>query len=68
MQASIIWCISQARINWEGCSRKGIRRQNRRIIEVGAPIVQMGWRSDGLSVRLPLLSFPAPQNPEDGEQ
>jgi len=23
MQASIIWCLSQARINWEGCGRKG---------------------------------------------
>ena len=23
---------------------------------------------DGLLVHLPLLSFPAPQNPEDGEQ
>jgi len=23
-----IWCLSQARINWEGCARKGIRRKN----------------------------------------
>jgi len=23
-----IWCLFQARINWEGCSRKGIRRKN----------------------------------------
>jgi len=23
-----IWCLSQARINWEGCARKGIRREN----------------------------------------
>jgi len=23
-----IWCLSQARINWEGCSRKGIRHNN----------------------------------------
>jgi len=22
-----IWCLSQARINWEGCGRKGIRRK-----------------------------------------
>jgi len=22
-----IWCLSQARINWEGCSRKGIRNK-----------------------------------------
>jgi len=27
MQASI-WCLSQARINWEGCIRKGILRKN----------------------------------------
>ena len=23
-----IWCLSQARINWEGCVRKGILRKN----------------------------------------
>jgi len=23
-----IWCLSQARINWQGCSRNGIRRKN----------------------------------------
>jgi len=46
-------CVSQARINWEGCSRKGIW--------LGAPRVQMGWHSDILSsVHLPQLSFPAP--------
>jgi len=28
MQASIIWCLSYARINWEGCARKGIRCKN----------------------------------------
>jgi len=28
MQASIIQCLSQARINWEGCGRKGIRCKN----------------------------------------
>ena len=27
-QASIIQCLSQARINWEGCDRKGIRCAN----------------------------------------
>jgi len=51
--------VSQARINWEGCSRKGIRHKNGGMVEVEAPIVRMGWRPDGLSVRLPLLSFPA---------
>ena len=25
-----IWCLYQARINWEGCGRKGIRLKNRR--------------------------------------
>ena len=28
MQASINRCLSQARINWEGCDRKGVRRKN----------------------------------------
>jgi len=28
-------------------------------MEVGAPIVRMGWHPNGLSVLLPLLSFPA---------
>jgi len=23
-----IWCLSQARINWDGCGRKGIRHKN----------------------------------------
>ena len=30
-----IWCLSQARINWEGCGRKGIRRKIGRMMEVG---------------------------------
>jgi len=28
MQASINQCLSQARTNWQGCGRKGIRRKN----------------------------------------
>jgi len=28
MQCSIYLCLSQARINWEGCARKGIRCKN----------------------------------------
>jgi len=28
MQSSIFLCLSQARINWEGCDRKGIRHKN----------------------------------------
>ena len=37
-------------------------------MEVGASIVQMGWCPDKLSVHLPLLSFPASHNPENGER
>ena len=58
--SQLIQCLSQARINWEGCSRKGIRRKNVGMMEAGAPIVRMGWHPDGLLVLLPLLSFPAP--------
>ena len=60
MQASIIWCLFQDRINWEGCNRKGIWHKNGGMMDVEAPIVQMGWHPDGLSVHLPLLSFHAP--------
>jgi len=28
MQASIIGGLSEARINWEGCARKGIQHKN----------------------------------------
>ena len=27
-----IWCLSQARINWEGCSRNGTRRRSGELI------------------------------------
>ena len=30
------------------------------VMEMGAPIVRMGWHPDGLLVHFPLLSFPAP--------
>jgi len=30
-----IWCLSQAKINWEGCGRKGIQRKNGGMMEVG---------------------------------
>jgi len=33
-----IWCLSQARINWEGCVRKGILHKNRGDGRNGAPI------------------------------
>jgi len=42
VQASIIWCLSQARINWMGCGRKGIQRKNGGKMEMGASIVRMG--------------------------
>jgi len=53
-----IWCLSLARINWEGCIRKGIRRKIGGMMEVGASMVLMGWRPAGLSAHLLLLSFP----------
>jgi len=53
-----IWCLSQARINWEGRGRKGIRHKTGWMMEVGASMVQMSWHPAGLSVHLPLLSSP----------
>jgi len=43
-----IWCLSQARRNWEGCARKGIRRKNGGMAEMA----EMGHRSslDGVAV------------------
>jgi len=35
MQANIIRCLYQARINCEACGRKGIRCENGRMLEVG---------------------------------
>jgi len=34
MQSSIFLCLSQARINWEGYGRKGIRHKNGGMMEV----------------------------------
>ena len=28
MQASIIWCLSEATLNWDGCGEQGIQRKN----------------------------------------
>jgi len=63
-----IWCLSQARIKWEGCVRKSILRKMAGMAEVGAPI-----SLDGVAVHLDCwciclcyLHF-APDNPEDGE-
>jgi len=30
-----IWCLSEVRINWEGCGRKGIRWENFGISGMG---------------------------------
>ena len=39
-----IWCLAQARINWEGCARKGIRHKMVWMAE-GCQLVRMGWQS-----------------------
>jgi len=44
MQASIFWCLSQARINWDSCARKGIQHKMVRMAELGVPISQDGWQ------------------------
>ena len=41
MQSSIFLCLSQARIKWKGCGRKGIRRKNGGVMEVARWLV---WR------------------------
>jgi len=51
-----IWCLSQARIKWEGCSRNGIRRRNGGMTEVERQLFWMGGaHPDGRCV-FPLLS------------
>jgi len=42
MQCSIFLCLSQARINWENCDRKGIWRKNGGMMEVARCLVQRG--------------------------
>jgi len=44
-----------------GLRQEGPLVKNGGIIEVGAPLVRMGWRPPGLSVPLHALSSPAPQ-------
>jgi len=58
------WCLSQARINWEVCDKKGIQCKNGGMIEVEAPISLDGVASSWCTCfcYLPL----APENPEDG--
>ena len=68
MQASIIRCLSLARINREGCRRKGIRHKNGGIDGGGATHNPDGVAPDVLLVHLPLLPFHASYYPEDSKQ
>jgi len=62
-----IWWLSQARINWEGCARKGIWCKNDAMAEVVAPISLDGVHPDCWCVCLRYLHC-APTNPEDGDK
>jgi len=53
------WYAIQARINWDGCGRKGIRRKNGGLMEGDRWLVQMEWRPPGWSVCLPLVILPS---------
>jgi len=66
--SQLIWCLSQAGINWEGCAREGIWHNNGGMAEMGAPISLDGVavHPDCWCVCLYYLHF-APENPEDGE-
>jgi len=55
-----IWCLNQATLKWEGCSRKGIQCKNGGMMQVGCWLVRMEWRPARWSVCLPLLSSLAP--------
>ena len=61
-----IWCLSQARINWEGCVRKGIRGKNGGDGRDGAPISldAVAVHPDCWCICLCYLHF-APENPGD---
>jgi len=63
-----VWCLSQARINWEGCARKGIQHKNGGMAEMGTPISLDGVavHPDCSCVCLCYLHF-APENSEDGK-
>ena len=57
MQVSITQCMSQLRINWEGCGRKGIRRKLVGMMQAEATATQISWHSVGLSAWMPLLAL-----------
>ena len=63
-----IWCLSQARINWEGCVRKGIQHKNGGDGRGGAPISLDGVavHPDCWCICLRYLHF-ARENPEAGK-
>jgi len=56
--ASQHWCLSQARINWEGCARKGIGRKNS-VDDRDGGTNWSGWGGSpsGLLVCLPVFIF-----------
>ena len=45
-----IWCLSQARIKWEGCGMKGIQRKNRGMMAVGHWLVPTDYDPKALEV------------------
>jgi len=66
-----IWCLSQARINWEDCGRKGIWHKNGevKVKEVGHWLVWIEWSDAQPDCRywvcLPLMPSLAPWSPEE---
>ena len=61
-----IWCLCQARVNWEGCARKGTRHKNGGDCRGGLLISLDGVAGhlDCWCICLYYLHF-APENPED---
>jgi len=55
-----IWCLSQCKIKWEGCCRKGSRYKNGGMMEMGHWLVRMEWHPSWWSMCLLLLSSLAP--------
>jgi len=52
------YILSQARINWEGCGRKGIRHKIWGLMEVDCWLVRVEWRPPGLLISNPPASVP----------
>jgi len=49
--------LSQARINWEGCARKGIQHKNGGDGRGGHQSVRMGWQSIQIVVASACVTF-----------